>query len=620
MCGIAGIVHLDGRPVARADLERMNRAQAHRGPDGEGVFLDGAVGLGHTRLAIIDPAGGEQPLLSDDGRLALVYNGEVYNYRELRDELAGGGTRFRTASDTEVVLRAYERWGTAAVERFRGMFAFALYDGRQGRLVLVRDRLGIKPLYYGRADGRFVFASELAALRGLGLPDAIDPEAVAAYLRYQYVPTPRTIYRHLRKLEPGHVLELDPRTGAITDRAYWRLAVRVRERSEEACLEELNAALDETARLYVRSDVPFGAFLSGGVDSSLVTAVMGPHVGEPVRTFAIGFYEREHSELPWADEVSRTLGTAHTERVVSPEAALEVIRRLVVHFGEPFADSSAVPTYYVSREGASRVKMVLSGDGGDEGFGGYWSYAWSRREAAWAWPALGRAMGRCLARLGPTARLRRGGRFLAMDPEAKHHAQREIFGPDDLRAVLHPDVPAPPRKRLAAGTVDDGVDPVTRFQALDVQTYLLDDILTKVDRMSMANSLEVRVPLLDHEIVELAFSLPPEMKVRRTRRGVRTKHLLKRSAARFFPDRLLDRPKQGFGIPIVAWCRGPLREPIEAGLRARANPLFDWIRFDTVRNLLDAFLAGEDGRVAQVWALWMFDLWMKDVHRGPTGP
>src|SRR5437764_4742296 len=374
MCGIAGRVHFDGRPVWPRDLQAMNDALVHRGPDGEGIYCNGNVGLAHRRLAIIDPSAGVQPFCNDDRSIALSFNGEIYNYLEIRRTLESG-CHFRTNSDTEVLLKAYETWGIDCLQHLRGMFAFALYDARTMTLYLVRDRLGIKPLYYYHAGDHLLFASELAAmLTDRSMQREIEPYGVAGFFRYQYVPTPATIYKHTYKLEPAHFLEVHVRQGTLRKQRYWHLNIHPVYKTEQVWLEELNAVLDDVSRIYVRSDVPFGAFLSGGVDSSLVTALMATQLAEPVRTFSIGFGEQQYSELPFAAQASRILQTHHHEKVVSYKLALDILHRLVRHFGEPVGDSSAVPTYYVSKEAAQHVKMVLSGDGGDELFGGYAAY------------------------------------------------------------------------------------------------------------------------------------------------------------------------------------------------------------------------------------------------------
>jgi len=611
MCGIAGIVSLDGRPVAAGDLERLAQALVHRGPDGEGVYHQEGIGLVHRRLAVIDPQGGRQPMRSPDGRLVLTYNGEIYNYREIRAGLEPDYS-FRTDSDTEVLLAAFQRWGIACLERLRGMFAFALYDAAQKELYLVRDRVGIKPLYYHLSPAGLSFASELSALLRLkAVPREIDPSGLINYFRYQYLPTPSTIYRHVRKLEAGHYLRLDLAGGRVEKKRYWHLTLGRVERTEAEWLDELNRLLDETMGLYVLSDVPFGAFLSGGVDSSLVTALMSRHLPRPVRTFSLGFKEEKHSELPFAAQAGRSLKTDHHQTVLPASLALEVLEGLVEHFGEPFGDSSAIPTYLISREAARKVKMVLSGDGGDELFGGYQDY----RET---WADLQRPPGLLLpllspflARYGPLRRIRR----LGLDPQRKHDSHRTIFDDPDLERLFGPGVELPPPERGSFDLAGEEVDPVTRFQAQDFKTFLADDVLTKVDRMSMACSLEVRVPLLDHRLVELAFSLPLELKLRPGKGGTRSKYLLKQSAARFLPWSLLDRPKMGFGIPLVEWCRGPLRPFLQDSLHDPAGPIFDWLDRRYVVRTLNWFLRGHDGLAARIWLLFIFHLWLTRVHR-----
>jgi asparagine synthase (glutamine-hydrolysing) len=618
MCGIAGIINLDGKPVARNDLEAVNRNLAHRGPDGDGFFCERNVGLAHRRLAIIDPRLGVQPFYNNDRSIVLSYNGEVYNYVELRKELESEFA-FTTQSDTEVVVRAYEKWGIACLDHFRGMFAFALYDANKKVVYLVRDRVGIKPLYYYHAGGCLLFASELAAL--LQFRDfrrEIVHEALSGFFRYQYVPAPSTVYKDCYKLEPGYYLEIRLADGIIANRQYWNLRVHLTDRSEEDWLEELNALLDDTVRMYVRSDVPFGAFLSGGVDSSLVTALMARHLAEPVRTFTIGFEEEAHSELPYAAQASHKLGTNHYEKIVSPQLAEDILRTIVIHFGEPFADSSAIPTYYVSREAASQVKMVLSGDGGDELFGGYNSYQTTFHDYHGAVPGRTGAALRLLARYGLLNSVRRWACSQEIPLyQSRHDAQRQIFGDADLRDLLVPEVPVAPAVIPDIPIVSAAIDPVTYFQAHDFKTYMVDDVLTKVDRMSMANSLEVRVPLLDHKVVELAFSLPLALKLRLddVTGQLQTKYLLKKSAERFYTTSFLARPKQGFGIPIVEWCRGPLRALIEARLRETNNPIFQWIKFSYTQRILDDFFQDNPNLVARVWFVLMFDLWMKHVHR-----
>jgi asparagine synthase (glutamine-hydrolysing) len=598
VCGIAGIARFDGAPIDRTALRRMAAALAHRGPDGEGFHIAGTVGLAHRRLAIIDPAGGHQPLVDRESGLAITYNGEVYNYIEVRRELAEGG--FITSSDTEVVLRAWRRWGTAALDRFRGMFAFALLDPAANKIFLVRDRVGVKPLYYHLDASGLCFASELGALRVSGLISGeVDDTALSLYLRFGYVPTPATIYRGVRKLEPGCILTLDLATGRATSERYWRPEADIRSRSEPDALAELDALLRDTVRLYVRSDVPFGAFLSGGVDSSLVTALMGEVLDEPVRSFSIGFAESSHNELSYAQQAAERIGTSHHAALLDPQVSQALLQRVAARFGEPFADSSCLPTWYVSHLAAAEVKMVLSGDGGDELFGGYQSY-----------PAVLTASGGGGVLSGVLRRLRGGGRPSWTD---EHHIRRDTFTPAGREALTG---------RCAAPVADEDIahpsdaDPVTRCQLRDLGSYLLDDILVKVDRMSMDNSLEVRVPLLDHKLIEFAFSLPLDLRLRQVGHSIVGKHLLKRAAERFFPRAFLDRPKWGFGIPIHSWLAGPLRPIVRDLLESDADRLAPLLAPDAVRVVVRAFYDGQSERVAEIWTLLSWRLWL-DAANAP---
>lgn len=599
MCGIAGIVRFDGAVMDQAALRRMAGALAHRGPDGEGIYVSGPVGFAHRRLAIIDPAGGAQPLVDRESGLALTYNGEVYNFIEIRREL--GEVGFATASDTEVVLRAWRQWGIAALDRFRGMFAFALHDPKAGKVFLVRDRLGIKPLYYRADHGRIVFASELDALvLESGQVGPVDPAALSLYLRYGYVPTPRTIYVGVEKLEPGHCLEIDLAGARWIKHRYWHLAPQLRPRSEAEALDELEALLRETVGLYVRSDVPFGAFLSGGVDSSTVVALMSGILSQPVRSFSIGFAESEYSELAYAEEAATRLGTRHHAAMLEPTVTLPWLQSLAARFGEPFADSSCLPTWYVSHLAAAEVKMVLSGDGGDELFAGYASYPAVLEQARLT---HSRSLGAALADL---VRRRRSAAGQSAHWSTAHHRQRDAFSVPEREALTGRSAPPAFDEEIR---LPANADPVTRCQLRDVGSYLLDDILVKVDRMSMDNSLEVRVPLLDHKLVEFAFSLPLELRLRQSGDHVVAKYLLKRAAERFFPRRFLDRPKWGFGIPIHAWLGGALRPLVGDLLESGAKELAALVDPATVRRVVAAYYAGEQGRVGQVWCLLALRLW-----------
>jgi asparagine synthase (glutamine-hydrolysing) len=612
MCGIAGIARFDGAPVDSRALARVNAALAHRGPDGDGVYASGSVALAHRRLAIIDPTGGRQPFVDDEAGLALSYNGEVYNYREIRGDLRDA--RFVTDSDTEVVLRAYARWGIACLEKVRGMFAFALHDRRANRLYLVRDRVGIKPLYYHNDAHRLVFASELGALLACGeIEREIDEAGLGGYLRFGYVPTPATIWRGVRKLEPGCYLEVDLASGKLSQHRYWTLDPSVRDRSEDEAAEELDALLDDIVRIYVRSDVPFGAFLSGGVDSGLVTALMRRVLDTPVRSFTIGFAEDSYSELPHAEQAARIVGARHTSAVLSPELSESLLLGIARRFGEPFADSSAIPTWYVSSLAAREVKMVLSGDGGDELFAGYNSYRAVLDAVSGRTPRAGTAIGKGLAWLGALA-----GAPARADWRRAHHQQRDTFSAERRASLLGRGVDNRGEDELEE---PESADPVTRCQFRDLQTYLPDDILTKVDRMSMDNSLEVRVPLLDHKLVEFAFTLPTALKIGYGADGrIQTKRLLKRSAARFYPRDLVDRRKWGFGIPVHQWLNGPLKPMVRDLLDGSGNWLASHLDHGEVRKIVRDYYAGRQEFVGELWNLLALRLWHDGCLVGSERP
>jgi len=613
MCGIAGIVNLNGAPVERPVLHYMTRVLARRGPDGEGYYIEGATGLGHRRLAIIDIAGGQQPLRDAERDQTLIYNGEIYNYKEIRAELSERH-RFETDSDTEVLLRAYQQWGVECLHHLRGMFAFALYDGRTKRLFLARDRLGIKPLYYAHDAERFLFGSQLTALMcHPAFKREIDPQAIESYLYHQYVPSPGTIYRTARKLEAGHYLQLDVTTGALEKARYWQPAVQPDRRDEPEIVSDLTALLRETIKMYMRSDVPFGAFLSGGVDSSIVAALMAENMPAPVKTFSIGYREAQHSELPYAVKAHRIIGSQHFPETCEALDSPERLEQLAFHYGEPFGDSSALPTLAVSRLAARHVKMVLSGDGGDELFGGYESYAVLFRRHIRRLPKpLSVATKFVQRRLGGRAALRldRGLQDLA-DVQAE---RRYVFSHEQVAAFRQAPSADPRTVIPAIGGIED---PVARFQYEDLVSYLPDDILTKVDRASMAHSLEVRVPLLDHKIVEFALNLPLSLRLRYNQNGALVqKYALKRVGREWYDDAFLDRPKMGFGVPAEMWLKGPLRPLVFDTLAIRHGGVFDWLSADW----LESWLAGQyDSRNAefaspQVWVLLMLAIWFDRVH------
>jgi len=588
MCGIAGI--LDPKRYFKLDqlrqmALRMASRLRHRGPDFQGEWIDAEAGvaLGHTRLAIVDlsPAGA-QPMASSCGRFVLSYNGEVYNAPELRSELESAGRKFRGHSDTEVMIEGFAVWGVqATVERLIGMFAFAVWDRSSRTLMLGRDRLGIKPLYWGHANGCLVFGSELKALTALPFwRGEIDHNALAAFLQYGYVPTPLSIYRGINKLAPGTLLEFNNRN-EISQSAYWSLSEVARlgqastfDVSDEAAVEVLESLLSDAVRRRMVADVPLGMFLSGGIDSSTVAALMQASSARPIRTFSIGFPERGYDEAANARAVAAHLGTDHTELYVTPAEAQSVIPKLPQIYDEPFADSSQVPTFLLSEMTRRHVTVALSGDGGDEVFAGYNRYG------------QGLALAKVIRILPNVARRLVGSALTHISPNAwdsvSHWIPEKLRPPllgdklHKLAGVLSEDsagfyrylvTQCPEAASLVKGRTlpDDNLypklarerfsDDVSWMQYLDTTTYLPDDILTKVDRASMAVALEVRVPLLDHRVVELAWMLPPHMKMRR---GV-GKWILRQVAFKYVPKRLLERPKMGFAVPIDQWLRGPLK-------------------------------------------------------------
>ncbi|HUC62177.1 MAG TPA: asparagine synthase (glutamine-hydrolyzing) [Alphaproteobacteria bacterium] len=641
MCGIAGVIRRRGALAGDAlgSLARaMSDALAHRGPDGSDLWLDAEAGvaLAHRRLAIIDLSpGGAQPKHSADGRYVITYNGEVYNYLALRRELEGLGHRFSTESDTEVMLAAIVQWGIAAAcTRFVGMFAFALWDRSTRTLTLGRDRLGIKPVYYADLGDRFLFGSELKALRADNAwQPALDLDAVVAYLRFAYVPAPRTIYRGAAKLPPGHLLTLAP--GAAPALAcYWdarRIAVEGAAASRHARLDEhdaterLDALLGDAVKLRMIADVPLGAFLSGGIDSSTVVALMQAQSTRPVKTFSIGFREAAYNEAAYAKEVAAHLGTEHTELIVEPEHARAVIPHLPDMYDEPFADSSQIPTFLVAEMTRRHVTVALSGDGGDEAFAGYNRYFWARKiERATGWLPDGlRAAGAGAVRLlSPAAwdclvsPLPRRLRPPQLGDKAHKVAEiLECDGPDAIYRRLVSQWRAPeeiarqgaePRGALWDETLARDIPDFTqRMEYLDLVTYLPDDILTKVDRATMAVSLEGRVPLIDHRVVEFAAALPVALKIR----DGRGKWLLRQVLKRYVPDRLVERPKTGFGVPIDSWLRGPLKDWAETLLAPERLEAGGVLRAEPIRSAWREHLAGTRNRHYPLWTVLMLQAW-----------
>jgi asparagine synthase (glutamine-hydrolysing) len=619
MCGITGRVNYDPLwPIDRGVLAAMTDAVAHRGPDAAGYHVAPGIGLGHRRLSIIDLSTGDQPLSNEDGTIWTVFNGEIYNFADVRAELAAYGHRFKTGSDTEVIVHGYEQWGERAVEKFRGMFAFAVWDAPRRRLLLARDRVGVKPLYYAELPGRgIVFGSELKSLlEDPDVPRAWRPDAIDAYLTLLYVPAPATIYAGIHKLEPGHVLVAE--NGGVRVSRYWDLTFTGDgdPSREDEYLERLDALLADSVSLRQIADVPLGAFLSGGIDSSAVAAYMVETSARPPITISVGFDHAAYDELAHARLVAGHLGCEFHPRTVTADI-VSLLPKLAWHFDEPFADSSAVPTYYVSKAARELVTVALSGDGGDELWAGYARHRverWEQRGRAVLGPAsaaagaLGRALplslkgARALRHLGagPDQACALKHAYGMFEPDAK----TRLYSGDFAASIRGADPFARFREIYARCASPDGVD---RAMYVDVHTYMVDDILTKVDRMSMAVSLEARDPLLDHRLLEFAASVPSSLKIR----NGRGKYLLRKVLQRRIPAAILERGKHGFAAPIAEWLRGPLAPMADALLadgRLRDRGVFDQ------REISRLWREHREGRAEhphRLWQLVMLELWFR---------
>jgi asparagine synthase (glutamine-hydrolysing) len=621
MCGICGILYKD--PDRHPDLslvKAMCDTIVHRGPDAEGQKVLGQVGMGMRRLAIIDLKTGDQPLGNEDGTCWIVFNGEIYNFLELRKSLEGDGHHFRTNTDTESIVHGYETWNEDVCTHLNGMFGFALWDGRKKRLILARDRMGIKPLYYYEDSEKLVFGSEIKAI--LACPDidrTIDTTALNNFLTFEYIPSPRSIFRRIRKLEPGHYLTWE--NGRKEIRPYWSLKPAEENWKEEEARERLEELVRDAVRLRLVSDVPLGAFLSGGIDSSIVVAQMAGLMDQPVKTFSIGFRESSYNELKYARAVAEKYQTEHHEFTVEAKA-LELTEKLIGHLDEPFGDFSIFPTYLVSRIARDYVTVTLSGDGGDELFAGYDTYLAHRfdRKFYHRLPKLvKRGLFDPLARHLPPTEQKKGvinsyKRFIQGTwlPKSLYHARWMVFlQEEERRRIFSPDV----WEELCDQDFYDfihswsrdveGVDDITRTGYIDAKTYLIDNILVKVDRMSMATSLEARVPYLDHRVVEFAFSLPPRFKLK----GLKTKVLLKDTFWNNLPYEVQHRDKQGFSIPIKNWIRNELKpmmmDLLDPG-RLRRQGFFN---ADFVTKLKEQHLQGNENHSHKLWALMVFQQW-----------
>ncbi len=623
MCGICGIIPLrDTFPLRRETLQRMNDVITHRGPDDEGFYLTPSVGLAMRRLSIIDVAGGHQPIANEDGSVQIVFNGEIYNFQELRNRLEKAGHRFSTHSDTEAIVHGYEEYGTDVVHHLRGMFGFALWDGNNDTLFVVRDRPGIKPLHYYKDDEKFLFGSEIKSiLQCERVPREVNLEALDRFLTFEYVFSPETIFQNIQKLPPGHFLLL--RNGDIRIEQYWdNLPTMPNEQyNEDDYAHHLAELLEESVKMRLISDVPLGALLSGGIDSSAVVAFMAKHSGKPVKTFSIGFEEQTYNELDYARTVSKHFHTEHHEFIIKPDA-VDLVETLVKNLDEPFGDFSIFPTYLVSKMAREHVTVALSGDGGDELFAGYDTYLadWAARGYQKI-PAVfrNRVLAPLIERIPPSPKkkgfVNRTKRFVEgamLPPDLMHtrwmiflqeQEKRRLYTGELLNAYEHGNSYAFIQEYFTRSW--NGVTPLAQQEYVDIKTYLTDDILVKVDRMSMAPSLETRVPFLDHKVMEFAATIPTSLKLK----GLTTKYILKKAVNELLPEKILVRGKEGFSIPIKNWIMHELRPLLLETLSEERVRKRGYFQPRYVRHLVQEHLDGKANHSHRLWALMVFEIW-----------
>jgi asparagine synthase (glutamine-hydrolysing) len=612
MCGIAGIVRWNGAPIAEDEIRGMCGAIVHRGPDEEGVYLGDGVALGMRRLSIIDLEGGQQPISNEDRSVWIVFNGEIYNYRELRRDLERNGHTFQTDSDTETIVHLYEEMGPRCVERLRGMFGFAIWDEKKRQLLLARDRMGIKPLYYTERNGELLFSSELKPiLQQRQVPRAVDWGAANHLFTFLSTPSNQSIVAGISKLEPARVAVASKASPELRITKYWDVQFRPNENATEGELvEQLRALLTESVTLHQVSDVPVGAFLSGGLDSSAIVAMMAKPAAGRLQTFSIGFSESGFDELPYARQVAAQFGTDHHELVLKPDV-VKIVEDLTWYLDEPFGDTSAIPTYMVSKLASEHVKVVLSGDGGDELFAGYDKYVVEGRERQRdRIPRPLRQVAGAVGRMMPEGMTGRNFlRHLALDGAERYIDASTMFRADQMRTLFHADAyrrmaQHDPRAESLAMMNHGGDDWLAAVQYRDLHTYLPLDILTKVDRMTMAHSLEARPPLLDHKLAEFAATIPARFRLQ----GTTTKYLFKQAMRGILPDSIIDRQKHGFAVPLANWFRGDLATFARDVLLSDSSRQRGYLNTQYVERLLDLNARGRDLDL-QLWTTLSFELW-----------
>ncbi|MFK7924897.1 MAG: asparagine synthase (glutamine-hydrolyzing) [Bacteroidia bacterium] len=619
MCGISGIFYADqDRPVQIHELKNMTTSMIHRGPDDEGFFQDRNVGFGFRRLSIIDLSTGHQPLANEDDSVWIVFNGEVYNFPELRERMMAKGHQFKTGTDTETIVHLYEEYGPDCVNHLRGMFAFVIWDKRKRKMFCARDRFGIKPFFFHLSGERFVFGSEIkTVLAAGGFDRQVNLQALDSYFTYKYITGEHTIFQEVQKLLPGHRMELTLKDGRwdVKEDAYWQIQFAPDySLSEQDWCEQIEAELSAAVKMRMIADVPLGAFLSGGVDSSSVVALMAQNSANPIKTFSIGFKEKAFNELPYAREVAKLYGTEHHEQIIEPES-ISLLPKLIQSYDEPYADSSAIPTYYVSKFAREYVTVVLSGDGGDELFAGYNSYPklsklhkYNRMPAAFNrhfWGGVNRMLpdtvkGKGLSYYLSLDRQTVGAHYaLWQRPERQQLYKGALW--DQVKGQLGEEY------KLSLLRASNTKDYLSRMQELDMQTYMVDDILTKVDRASMLNSLEARVPILDHKVAELSFRIPPSMKLKQGQK----KYILREAMRKHLPSSILDHKKQGFSVPLGAWFKDSLKEYMNDRLLSSNSNLSEYLNQDYIRQIVDAHQNGMRDLNGKIWSLVVMDAWLE---------
>ena len=617
MCGITGRINFDrSQDIDASELKQQTEAIYHRGPDDEGFYINKNIGLGFRRLSIIDLSTGHQPLANEDETIWIVFNGEIYNYRELQEDLVKQGHVFKTRSDTETIVHLYEQYGVDCVKYLRGMFAFSIWDNNKQQLFCARDRFGIKPFYYYTDNEKFVFGSEIKTILKAGNVDkTMSYDALNSFFAYGYITSNLSIYCNIKKLQPAHYLLLTLKDKpTIEIRKYWDIQFEPdHSKSEKQWMEEIEASLSESVKVHMVSDVPLGAFLSGGIDSGSVVALMAKHSGQPIKTFSIGFNDEKYSELKFAREIANKYGCEHHEQVIEPES-ISLLPKLVRSYDEPFADSSAIPTYYVSKFAREHVKVVLSGDGGDELFAGYNIYGFLRRIHKYnsSSPAFNKFFWNSIHRLLPQKAFGKGLTYLLSQNKELLGAHLCVWPKNERKKLIletsmnsYQNTPESFKEEILKN--GKGNDFISNLQYLDLQTYMVDSILTKVDRASMLNSLEVRVPLLDHKFAELSFKIPSNMKLK----GLEQKYIFKQAVNKFLPHSILNRSKTGFGAPLSVWFKDELKEYVNDKL-LNGNPLLStYLDKSYVKSMVEDSIDGNRDFSSRIWSLLCFEEWLK---------